>query len=224
MKLPRLFITVILFAACTALLAQAQSQDANKCYTEWDFCNSGSEAENEYYWRLGWCASAIERGAVSASPSACMGQEEGTVTFPPSSKSSSSSVPSSPPSSSSLPSSASSLSSAPSSASGSSSSSSASASQPRSVDPPPEPQKSAAQAPRDPEPRKTPPHDNDPPYTQIPKRHEYVSTVKHRGVDGSVILGVDADGNLLWPPVSVLFPYGCIGMTPYPELRCDMWR
>jgi len=202
MKLPRLFITVILFAACTALLAQAQ--DANKCYTDWDFCNSGSEAENEYYWRLGWCASAIESGAVSASPSACMGQEEGTVTFPPSSKSSSSLDSSSSPS---VPSS-SSLFSPPSSPSGSSSSPSDSAPQPRSVDPTPDPTPTA-------------PHENSPD-TMPPT--EWASIVEYKGVDGWAFLAVDADGNLLWPPVSVWPPSGCAVLSPYPELKCTQWR
>jgi len=88
MKLSRLFVTLLLFLACVALVLLAQAQggnEPNKCHTDWDFCNSGTEAENAYYWRLGWCAAAIERGAVSASPSACMGQEEGTVSFPSSS-------------------------------------------------------------------------------------------------------------------------------------------
>ncbi len=76
---------VALPAAGAASGAAAVPPGDNKCYTDWDFCNSGSEAENAYYWMLGWCAAAIERGAVAASPSACMGQEEGTVTFPPSS-------------------------------------------------------------------------------------------------------------------------------------------
>jgi len=85
----RSLVSVLLFLACVALVLLAQAQggnEPNKCHTDWDFCNSGTEAENEYYWRLGWCAAAIERGAVSASPSACMGQEEGTVSFPPSSR------------------------------------------------------------------------------------------------------------------------------------------
>jgi len=89
LKLSRLFVTLLLLLACVALVLLAQAQggnEPNKCRTDWDFCNSGTEAENEYYWRLGWCAAAIERGAVSASPSACMGQEEGTVSFPSSSR------------------------------------------------------------------------------------------------------------------------------------------
>ncbi len=84
----RSMVSVLLFLACVALVLLTQetkASDPNKCNTDWDFCNSGTEAENAYYWRLGWCAAAIERGAVSSSPSACMGQEEGTVTFPPSS-------------------------------------------------------------------------------------------------------------------------------------------
>jgi len=87
----RSLVSVLLFLACVVLVLLAQAQggdnDPNKCHTDWDFCNSGTEAENEYYWRLGWCAAAIERGEVSASPSACMGQEEGTVSFPSSSPS-----------------------------------------------------------------------------------------------------------------------------------------
>ncbi len=89
LRLSRSLFTVILFLACAALvsLIQAQSEEApNKCSTDWDFCNSGTEEENAYYWRLGWCAAAIERGAVEASPSACMNQPEGTVTFPPSTR------------------------------------------------------------------------------------------------------------------------------------------
>ncbi len=89
LKPSRLFVTVLLFLACAALvsLIQAQSEEApNKCSTDWDFCNSGTEEENAYYWQLGWCAAAIESGAVEASPSACMSQPEGTVTFPPSSR------------------------------------------------------------------------------------------------------------------------------------------
>jgi len=85
LQLSRSLVTVLLFLACVALVLLTQetkASDPNKCNTDWDFCNSGTEAENEYYWRLGWCAAAIERGAVSASPSACMGQEEGTVTWP----------------------------------------------------------------------------------------------------------------------------------------------
>jgi len=84
----RSLVSVLLFLACVALVLLIQETEANepnKCNTDWDFCNSGTEAENAYYWRLGWCAAAIERGAVSASPSACMGQEEGTVSFPSSS-------------------------------------------------------------------------------------------------------------------------------------------
>ena len=85
-QVSRLFVSVILFAACVVLvlLAQAQSGtvDPNKCYTEWDFCNAGDEHQNAYHWRLGWCVAAVERGAVSVSVSACMGQEEGTVSFP----------------------------------------------------------------------------------------------------------------------------------------------
>jgi len=93
-QLSRLFVTVILFLACVVLvlLAQAQGEaEPNKCHTDWDFCNSGSEAENAYHWQLGWCVAAVERGAVSASVSACMGQEEGTVSYPRTSSSSSSS-------------------------------------------------------------------------------------------------------------------------------------
>jgi len=97
-KASRWFVTMILFAACVvlALLAQAQSgeggdSDPNKCHTEWDFCNSGTAAENAYHWRLGWCVAAVERGAVSVSVSACMGQEEGSVSYPRSSSSASSS-------------------------------------------------------------------------------------------------------------------------------------
>jgi len=67
--------------------------DPNKCHTEWDFCNAGSEAENAYHWRLGWCVAAVERGAVSVSVSACMGREEGSVSYPRSSSSSPSSSP-----------------------------------------------------------------------------------------------------------------------------------
>jgi len=88
LQLSRSLVTLLLFLACVTLVLLTQetkASDPNKCNTDWDFCNSGTEAENAYYWRLGWCAAAIERGAVSASPSACMGQEEGTVTFPPSS-------------------------------------------------------------------------------------------------------------------------------------------
>ncbi len=103
-KVSRLFVTIILFAACVvlALLAQAQSgggadSEPNKCYSEWDFCNSGSEAENAYHWRLGWCVAAVERGAIEVSVSACMGREEGTVSYPrslsPASLSSSPSMP-----------------------------------------------------------------------------------------------------------------------------------
>ncbi len=104
-QLSRLFVSVILFAACVVLvlLAQAQSGgggadlDLNKCHTEWDFCNAGSEAENAYHWRLGWCVAAVESGAASVSVSACMGQEEGTVSYPrslsPASASSGSSMP-----------------------------------------------------------------------------------------------------------------------------------
>jgi len=62
--------------------------EPNKCYSEWDFCNAGTEAENAYHWRLGWCVAAVERGAVSVSVSACMGREEGTVSYPRSSSSS----------------------------------------------------------------------------------------------------------------------------------------
>jgi len=46
----------------------------NKCYTEWDFCSAGSEAENAYFWKLGWCAAAEERGAMSLGQ--CMTGEE----------------------------------------------------------------------------------------------------------------------------------------------------
>ncbi len=87
-KLSRWFVTVILCLACVALvlLVQAQSEggadSTNKCHTEWDFCNSGTEAENAYHWRLGWCVAAVESGAASVSVSACMGQEEGTVSYP----------------------------------------------------------------------------------------------------------------------------------------------
>ncbi len=87
LQLSRSMVTVLLFLACAALvsLIQAQSEEApNKCDTDWDFCNSGTEEENAYYWRLGWCAAAIEMGLVDVSPSACMNQPEGTVTFPPS--------------------------------------------------------------------------------------------------------------------------------------------
>jgi len=62
--------------------------DPNKCYSEWDFCNAGTEAENAYHWQLGWCVAAVESGAVSVSVSACMGREEGTVSYPRSSSSS----------------------------------------------------------------------------------------------------------------------------------------
>ncbi len=95
-KVSRLFVSVVLFAACVVLvlLAQAQSgggadSEPNKCYSDWDFCNSGSEAENAYHWQLGWCVAAVESGAVSVSVSACMGREEGSVSYPRSSSSSS---------------------------------------------------------------------------------------------------------------------------------------
>ncbi len=51
--------------------ASAAAND-NKCYTEWDFCSAGSEAENAYFWRLGWCAAAVERGALSGELGHCM--------------------------------------------------------------------------------------------------------------------------------------------------------
>jgi len=106
-QVSRLFVSVILFAACVVLVLLAQAQSGgggqtldpapNKCHTEWDFCNAGSEAENAYHWRLGWCVAAVESGAASVSVSACMGQEEGTVSYPrslsPASASSSSSMP-----------------------------------------------------------------------------------------------------------------------------------
>ncbi len=106
-QLSRLFVSVVLFAACVVLVLLAQAQSGgggqtldpapNKCHTEWDFCNAGSEAENAYHWRLGWCVAAVESGAASVSVSACMGQEEGTVSYPrslsPASLSSSSSMP-----------------------------------------------------------------------------------------------------------------------------------
>ncbi len=97
-QLSRLFVSVVLFAACVvlALLAQAQSgggadSEPNKCYSEWDFCSAGTEAENAYHWQLGWCVAAVERGAIEVSVSACMGREEGSVSYPRSSSSSSSS-------------------------------------------------------------------------------------------------------------------------------------
>ncbi len=71
--------------AVGAAPAAAAPPGDNKCYTEWDFCNSGSEAENAYYWMLGWCVAALERGVVSASLSVCMGGEEETVSVPSSS-------------------------------------------------------------------------------------------------------------------------------------------
>jgi len=45
--------------------SSSAAADDNKCYTEWDFCSAGSEAENAYFWRLGWCAAAVERGVLS---------------------------------------------------------------------------------------------------------------------------------------------------------------
>ncbi len=86
LRLSRSMVTVLLFSACVALISLIQAQDdvPNKCETDWDFCNSGTEEENAYYWQLGWCASMIEIGFVEVSPSACMNQPEGTVTFPPS--------------------------------------------------------------------------------------------------------------------------------------------
>jgi len=105
-QLSRLFVSVILFAACVVLVLLAQAQSGggqtldpapNKCHTEWDFCNAGSEAENAYHWRLGWCVAAVESGAASVSVSACMGQEEGTVSYPRSLSSSSASAVSSMP-------------------------------------------------------------------------------------------------------------------------------
>ena len=88
LQLSRSMVTVLLFLACVALvsLIQAQEDVPNKCNTDWDFCNSGTEEENAYHWHLGWCAAAIEAGFVTVSPSACMNQPEGTVTFPPSTR------------------------------------------------------------------------------------------------------------------------------------------
>ncbi len=100
-KVSRWFVSVVLFAACVVLVLLAQAQSGgggqtldpapNKCHTEWDFCNAGSDAENAYHWRLGWCVAAVESGAASVSVSACMGQEEGTISYPRSLSSSSAS-------------------------------------------------------------------------------------------------------------------------------------
>ncbi len=80
------------FAGASAVGGGGADSEPNKCYSEWDFCSAGSEAENAYHWQLGWCVAAAERGAISVSVSACMGQEEGTVSYPRSSSSSSSSA------------------------------------------------------------------------------------------------------------------------------------
>jgi len=52
--------------------------DENKCYAEWDFCNAGTEAENAYFWRLGWCTAGFERGVLSGSLDQCMRGEQST--------------------------------------------------------------------------------------------------------------------------------------------------
>ncbi len=60
-------------ASSSSASSMPAGADPNKCYTEWDFCNAGSEAENAYFWRLGWYAAASERGEVSVSLQEFMG-------------------------------------------------------------------------------------------------------------------------------------------------------
>jgi len=38
--------------------------DDNKCYTDWDFCNTGTPDEIAYKWRLGYWTAAQESGMV----------------------------------------------------------------------------------------------------------------------------------------------------------------
>ncbi len=44
--------------------APALSGSDNLCHTVWTFCNTGTPEQQAYFWRLGWFASAIERGEV----------------------------------------------------------------------------------------------------------------------------------------------------------------
>jgi len=154
LKMAKLYflISVVLF---TVILTQAQ--DPNKCYTEWDFCNSGTEAENAYFWKLGWYASAAERGEVSTSASTFMGQDEGTVTIP------------------------------------------------KTANPTPIP----------------PQHENSP-HTEPPT--QFSDIYEQEGQDGSAFLAVDENGQAQWPPIHVSFKPGCIALSPYPELKCLIWR
>ena len=44
--------------------APAPSGSNNLCHTVWTFCNTGTPEQQAYFWRLGWYASAVERGEV----------------------------------------------------------------------------------------------------------------------------------------------------------------
>ncbi len=62
-------------ASASSSSSMPEGAQPNKCYTEWDFCNSGTEAENAYFWRLGWYSAAEEQGEVSVSLGEFMGGE-----------------------------------------------------------------------------------------------------------------------------------------------------
>ena len=40
----------------------------NLCHTVWTFCNSGTPAQNDYFWRLGFFASAVQKGEFAGDP------------------------------------------------------------------------------------------------------------------------------------------------------------
>ena len=48
--------------------AAAPAGGDNLCQTVWTFCNSGTPEQNAYFWRLGFFASAVQRGEIAGDP------------------------------------------------------------------------------------------------------------------------------------------------------------
>ena len=40
----------------------------NLCYTVWTFCNTGTDWQRAYYWRLGWFTAEVQKGRLSGDP------------------------------------------------------------------------------------------------------------------------------------------------------------
>ena len=66
------FATAVSVVDDGASEAPGRSNEPNKCY-EWLNCDHPDPFISAYNWRLGWCAAAIERGAIGGTAQQCAG-------------------------------------------------------------------------------------------------------------------------------------------------------